>query len=264
MAPIKFEDKLKEKLENRTLQPSSDAWNDLANRLDKEEKKNSNTRFWWLGIAASIVGVILVTTQFYKNTSTVENLPIVVETKTSIQNDSKLITEPITRDEIVSNSEVEKENIEITTATEVASVTNSQTTETQESVEKEKAKLQLETPRNVVASLEKSKDEINDNIPVKVIMSPEELKIIEVVAEIKQLQASENSVSDKEIDSLLKQAQREILKQRIYNETTRTVNADALLQDVEVELEQTFRTKVFEALKSSYNSVKTAVVERRN
>jgi hypothetical protein len=87
---------------------------------------------------------------------------------------------------------------------------------------------------------------------------------MEVVAEIKQLQTNESSVSDEEIDSLLKQAQREILKQQIYDETTRTVNADNLLQDVEMELEQSFRDKVFEALKSSYSSVKTAVAERRN
>jgi len=58
MAPIKFEDKLKDKLESRSLQPSEDAWNTLANKLDKEEEKNNNTRFWWLGIAASIIGVI--------------------------------------------------------------------------------------------------------------------------------------------------------------------------------------------------------------
>ncbi len=135
--------------------------------------------------------------------------------------------------------------------------------EEQQPILEDKAILQLEEPQNAVASLETSKAEVNDNKSVK-ILTQEELKIIEVVAEIKQLQAKESSVSDEEIDSLLKQAQREILKQRIYDETTRTVNADALLQDVEVELDQSFRDKVFGALKSSYKSVKTAVAERRN
>jgi hypothetical protein len=263
MAPIKFEDKLKEKLENRSLQPSSGAWNTLSDRLDAEDKKNSNARFWWLGIAASILGVILVTTQFYKNTETKKNLPTVVETIKSTQSDSELITEPLNSDKLVTNSEEKKENNEMTNTTEMTSVPENKFASAQNGMVKEKTKLQLEEPKALVASQETSKSDINDNSPVKAI-SQEDLKIIEVVNVIKQLQASETSVTDAEIDSLLKQAQRDIIKQRIFNENNRTVNADALLQDVEVELEQSFRAKVFEALKSSYNSVITAVVERRN
>lgn len=262
MAPIKFEDKLKDKLENRTLQPSADAWNTLADRLDKEDNNNNNTRFWLLGIAASVLGVILVTTQFYKTTEVTKDLPIIVDTNSNTQKDSKLIKEPITTNDYLTTSE-KKENIEIINTTEVASMSNNTTDEKQKSTKKGKAVLPLEKPKSHVASQEKSKPELQKNSPVKVL-SQEELKIIEVVDVIKQLQSSESSVSDREIDSLLKQAQREILKQKIFDETTKTVNAEALLQDVEVELEQSFRDKVFEALKSSYNSVKTAVAERRN
>ena len=45
---------------------------------------------------------------------------------------------------------------------------------------------------------------------------------------------------------------------------TRTVDANALLQDVEEDLQQSFRSKVFEALQSGYESVITAVAERNN
>lgn len=265
MAPIKFEDKLKDKLENRSLQPSSDAWNTLADRLDKEDKKNNKIRFWWIGIAASIVGVILVTTQFYKNTPAVEVevSPIIVDTEIEVKNNAKLIEAPVIINEIVSNSVENKDNVEVVNTVEVASVSNVKTTEVQKQTDKDKATLQIEESQNVVASLGETKAEINDNIPVK-ILSSEELKVIEVVDIIKQLQANESSVSDKEIDSLLKQAQREILRQKIFDEATRTVSADALLQDVEEELVHSFRDKVYEALKSSYNSVKTAVAERRN
>ena len=265
MAPINFEDKLKNKLENRSLQPSPDAWNSLADRLDKEDKKNNNARFWWIGIAASVLGVILITTQFYKNTPDTEVSPIMVETKPSKQTDMELITDPVAIDKIVSNSKKEDENVEVTNANEVVSVSNNKSTEVQKPVLKEKAIaiMQLEEPQEVIASREDSKPQVNDNFQVKVL-SQEELKIIEVVDIIKQLQTNESSVSDKEIDSLLKQAQREILKQNIYDETTRTVDANALLQDVEVELDHSFRDKVFEALKSGYSSVKTAVAERRN
>lgn len=262
MAPIKFEDKLKDKLENRSLQPSLDAWDTLADRLDKEDKKNNNTKFWWIGMAASIVGLILVTIQFYKNTPSSEVLPTVVETKIEVQNDAKLIPELDVINEFVSNSEVENDNV--VNIAEVTSVANNEITETQKSTIKDKAILPInEEPQDVIASLLEPKVEVDNNISVK-LLSQEELKIIEIVDVVKLLQANESTVSEKEIDSLLKQAQREILKQRIYDETTKTVSADALLQDVEDELEHSFRDKVYEALKSSYNSAKTAVAERRN
>jgi replicative DNA helicase len=78
------------------------------------------------------------------------------------------------------------------------------------------------------------------------------------------LETENGIVTDAEIDNLLKQAEREILREHLYNETTRIVDANALLQDVEDDLEQSFRTKVFEGLKSSYKTVLTAVTERNN
>ena len=92
----------------------------------------------------------------------------------------------------------------------------------------------------------------------------EQAKLNDVVAEINRLNAENHGVSETEIDSLLKQAEREIFTNRIYNENTKTVDASALLQDVEADLEQSFRSRVFEALKSGYVTVKTAVAERNN
>jgi len=92
----------------------------------------------------------------------------------------------------------------------------------------------------------------------------ENQKVQDVVAQIKTMNSNGSKISDAEIDSLLKKAQKEILSNRIYNEQTRMVDAKALLQDVEEDLQQSFRSKVFEALQSGYESVKTAVAERNN
>ena len=259
MAPIKLEDKLKDKLESRSLQPSADAWNSLSDRLDKEEDRNNIKLFWWLGIAASILGVILVTTQFYKTNEVTKELPVIVDTKTEDQRNS----EPVNTEKHFIITEEKNDIIEDARTTEVASVSNTNAVEKQDRVKKNYSSSQPEKEQVLVASQEVTKTKISEDKPVKTL-THEELKVIEVVDVIKQLQSSESSVSDKEIDSLLKQAQREILKQLIYDETTRTVNAEALLQDVEVELEQSFRDKVFEALRSGYDSVKTAVAERNN
>jgi len=84
------------------------------------------------------------------------------------------------------------------------------------------------------------------------------------VAQINAINANGIKVTDAEIDSLLKKAQKEILSNRLYNGNTRTVDAKVLLQDVEDDLQQSFRTKVFEALQSGYESVRTAVAQRNN
>jgi hypothetical protein len=79
MAPIKFEEQLKDKLEQRRIQPSSDAWKQLNNKLDANESKHNNKGFWMLGIAATIVGILLALTFVFKsNTKIVE--PTIVDT----------------------------------------------------------------------------------------------------------------------------------------------------------------------------------------
>ena len=45
---------------------------------------------------------------------------------------------------------------------------------------------------------------------------------------------------------------------------TNSVNADALLYEVESELDKTFRDKVFKELKIQFKSIKNAVAQRNN
>ncbi|MEH6408423.1 MAG: hypothetical protein V7767_14190, partial [Leeuwenhoekiella sp.] len=71
-------------------------------------------------------------------------------------------------------------------------------------------------------------------------------------------------VTDAEIDALLKKAQEDIFKERMYNDQTNTVNANALLMEVESELDQSFREKVFDALKDGFLKAREAIVDRNN
>ncbi len=261
MAPIKFEEKLKDKLENRTLTPSTDAWSTLSDKLDKENKKSNNAKFWWLGIAASIVGVVLITTQFYKDNADAKDLPVVVvDTQTILQSETETTNKSI---DVIPNSESKTEIIKDTQTNVATSTSDAKTIEAKKTIKKASVITQPEISKEIIASNNSAKSKEENQTMIEAL-SQEELKIMEVVDAIKQLKTDKYSVSDREIDSLLKQAQREILKQRIFDESLKTVSAEALLQDVEVELEQSFRDKVYEALKSSYNSVKTAVAERRN
>lgn len=53
-----IEQQIAEKLKNRELQPSSSAWERLANQLDEQEAKSSKRRWRYLGYAASILLLI--------------------------------------------------------------------------------------------------------------------------------------------------------------------------------------------------------------
>ena len=89
-------------------------------------------------------------------------------------------------------------------------------------------------------------------------------KIQDVVAQIKNLKENNTAVTDEAIDALLTEAQKEIALDKLYNESTGIVDANLLLQDVEADLEESFRAKVFKALKENFISVKTAVAQRND
>jgi len=65
---------------------------------------------------------------------------------------------------------------------------------------------------------------------------------------INNVKSQNTSVADKEVDSLLKLANKELFKDKLKKETSKTVDASSLLLEVEDEMGQSFRTKVYEAL----------------
>ena len=256
MAPIKYEEQLKEKLEKRTIQPSPEAWSNLSNRLDKQDKNNNTKLFWWLGIAASIVGVILVTIFVFDNSESKTISPTVVD----VDNDKVLKDNGSSEDNTVSKQEAIVDN-----ATETI-VSN----EEQPASKVEKSS-EIIPPKAMISNkaiasndlkVQKQSQEVFE-IPVN-NSDFEQTKLNEVVTEINKLKTENPAVTDDEIDSLLKQAEREILTNKLNILNTRTVDVNSLLQDVETDLEQSFRSKVFEALINNYETVKTAVAERNN
>tara|TARA_R110002050_G_scaffold94765_3_gene197331 strand:- start:66080 stop:66844 length:765 start_codon:yes stop_codon:yes gene_type:complete len=254
MAPIKFEEDIKRKLENRSLKPSENAWSKLSSRLDEKKDPKNNKPYWWLGLAASIIGVLFVVSQFLNNQTHVEDFPKVVEMPEIIPQDS--------------SSVIAKEVIKEKTFHEIKVIN-----ELDENKRKEKSIEFIENKSIdkivVVSSREKVKMSEKDiatkpsNI-LKEKLSFEKQKTQDIVAQVQALKEAKTAVSDADIDALLLQAQQEIRLNKILNKTTGLVDANALLQDVEEELDQSFREKVFKAIKASYNSVKTSVAQRND
>lgn len=258
MAPIKFEDNIKDKLDKRTLKPSNQAWNRLSERLDNEDKKNSKKPYLWLGLAASIIGIVFIVSQFLMNETGVTNKPIIVDapqvnqvdktTTIAIENEKtnkKTLDNTPSKIEKLNPEKVEiqKKLVGITKIQEYTVVDNAPVI-----VSKKTNKQLIRTPE----------------LPKKAL-SFEEQKVQDVVAKVENLKLNNKIVTDADINALLEAAQKDIIRNRLYNETTGVVDANALLKDVEAELDQSsFRSKVFEALKLSYNSVKTVVAQRND
>ncbi|MEM9649705.1 MAG: hypothetical protein AAF969_14605, partial [Bacteroidota bacterium] len=88
-------------------------------------------------------------------------------------------------------------------------------------------------------------------------------KINEVVAQVRLLESVNTEVSDAEVDSLLRAAQRDILSEQLFTPEG-GVDAMALLTEVEDELDESFRDQIFDALKDGYFKLRTAVADRNN
>lgn len=234
MASNNFEKYIKENLDNRTLQPSADAWDTLSKRLDNQAKKSKKVNYLWLGLAASFVGVLLVSTLFFNTKEIVNDNPVIVNTPQIIEEKEKEV-------EVVVNKEMDALTQEDTQSVERVLVVNIR--------------------NSIPAELNNDEEEPAETVIKE--LSFEEQKIQEVVAEIQQLKDNNSHVSDSEIDALLIEAQKEINLNKLYNNKG-LVDATLLLQEVEADLDQSFRSKVFEALKDGFGTVKSAVANRNN
>lgn len=252
METDKFEKHIKTKLNERKIQPSADTWNKISEGL-AVQAPSKKPNYSWIGIAASIL-VLIGTGLFYLNTSSEEKNNDVEVVVTPIEKVLKEVTtEKRNNDlEIAPTSIVLKEQVEENKFKEIP------VAHKQEVFEEEK----YATSSDAIASgtpLEALKDS------AKTIVLPEDLlnsKIAEVIAQVDAMELS-STVTDAEVDSLLLQAQQDIVKENLFN-TDNSVNAMALLTEVEDELDQSFRDQIFESLKAGFLKVRTAVADRNN
>jgi len=253
MGRSKLEDHFRDTLQERELSPSHGAWEKLEQRLENEASEPGSSRFFWLALAASFAGVIFILGAiFYSGPS-----------------EDRLVQEEVQNLEEVS----ERPYRTITEVSESNPIADK--TETQEEVERQEETVRklepvpqiqrrpmLQKQERNLANAEKVIAKVEERDSPVITPSAEEIfiqgKVAEVVAEIHH----KKEVNDDEVEALLAKAQREITTYRILQSPSNKVDAAALLFDVEVELEQSFREKVFEILGEGFTKIRTAVAER--
>ncbi|TNJ43729.1 hypothetical protein KFZ70_08025 [Tamlana fucoidanivorans] len=244
MAPINFEKDIKEKVNNRRLEPSKKAWDNLSHQLDVEISPRHNTRYWRIGLAASVAAFLFYIVS-HKQEPFIDSNKIIsqevlteveqhniIEVADTVKNDQEASS--VNHDNTLSLITTSETEIHVTTITQ-SSLNNQEQTHT------------------------KVKNLNEDVLQERSII--EEQKIKSIVAQVEILASNKQVVTDADIEALLKAAEQDIALSRLNNEQ-QSVDANALLQEVEEELDQSFRTRVFEAIKAKYNTVKTAVAQR--
>ncbi|TYA57986.1 hypothetical protein [Formosa maritima] len=246
MAPIKFEENIKDKLENRTLQPTSQAWNTLSNKLDADAKKSSKKIVWWLGIAASLVGILFMV-NIFNSTSDINNSESIIvntEDQKGENFQDKSIKESNLTKVVIEDSKTEIEHlVEMNTTSK--SLTNNVVVNKKNQINKG------------------SITEVEPNVESEIVIDKPILVLSTSEVELAQNENQESIKKTKtNIDALLSKAQQNLTNKNHIK--SYSIDPDALLQDVEQDLDESFRAKVFETIKTNYKRVKTAVAERND
>jgi len=251
MAANKFEKHIKEQLNHREIKPSSEAWQKISHQL-KESKKPKKNWHKWIGIAASFIGLLLVAT-IYNNSkepsSKEENIIFNSQKNNSEQHESK---SNLTIEKSKEKAVVDTERKKIKKVEKLNAIKN-----TSQEITRSRSK------QNKIAEIDaielKSKTKKIENNKAQLI----QIKIAEVMAKVDVLQQNNELLTDIEVDSLITQAQKELLFNKIFT-PNKSVNAMALLNEVEDELDQSLRIKLFELLKKGIVEARSAVADRNN
>lgn len=232
MEPNKFEQQVKDKLEGRTILPSSNAWDRLDAMLAIEEKPKKKS-FLWYYVAASLFFVFGITYWFVNQNSNIvvpQNIIVTTEGEDSLESfeeensienkvetNDNLIEDVITNQNsvIVQNQEPKKVNFD-------------------KKIKTKNPKVETFIQNQII---EENEIIVENNKPIYV--SPEKL-----------LASVENNEENSSITNSNK------------TKSTLKVDANSLLSSVESEITEEYRETTFDKLKRKFNEAKTAVANR--
>jgi len=253
MAPIKFEEDIKAKLESRSIEPSEKAWNKLSGKLDNDRQVHRKG-YWWLAVAATLILALFTVLQV---TQTPED--ILPAERYTLEDPAGNGAEKEAEDKNGSHHKVSVKKIP--TSIEIAQEDKGAATIQKEIPQVPRTKNRAATP---VADPKIEKDLPAKSAMIDVAGLSNDLNKRLINEALEELKGNEQKNLDKETDSLLKAAQKALLLNKNMTENTSLVDANELLMEVELEAEPSIKAKVYDAIKDGFEKVKTAVAQRKN
>ena len=253
MAPIKMEENFKERLDKRRITPSENAWEKLSLKLDESDKSGNKKYFRWIGIAASIIGVLLISNIVFNTNQNDKTLPVIVDSPSDIQIDSpQFNSEKITESNPEPLLDIDREPVLQSKNTAIA----------KKSIPQEVAEV-AGSPKNTLNESEKT-NQLKNSFDLEIIEKTGQNKPIEDALLAENVVNDEVEVTDldSEINSLLADAQKKINSEKNKLSNNKFVDANLLLEGIENDLEESFRDKVFNSIVTGYNTIRVAIADR--
>lgn len=255
MEPNKVDQKVNASFEERTIAPSAQSWEKLSGRLHEKEQHKSR-KYWVLGVAASFLAGILLTTLFFKGDETLNTVPVVIQENIAPASSEEKV--PPTKNAVEKQPKIE-EGIAVSNETNPSSKNETEKTLTEHSV-----KLAEEKSEEIVDHKAEIID-ITREAPA-VARSTEQLvnqASAKILDDLKKNDAGQE-VTDAEIDQLIRRAQLEVRTDAILNgrKNNNQINAQALLNSVDEGADRSFRERVYAAVQDGLNQMKTALANR--
>ncbi|RAV30706.1 hypothetical protein [Sinomicrobium soli] len=241
----RLERQIREKLEQRRITPAASAWDRLEQQLESRPASSPRHKRASLFAVASAVGIVVLGLLLWEKRPERATVPAVVSA-------------PETGDTVPVNTESKERQVKNgKTETEVAAAEKPASGRPEPVREQhfETGSVPVYDPvkdtgqQAVVQAEETGKREKEDE------------KVAGVVSKLLEIN-KEREVTDEDIEMMLAHAQREIAAERLQLSDSGSVDAMALLDEVEAEIDRSFREKVLEALKDGLARVGTALADR--
>lgn len=224
MEQNKFETQFKEKLNSREIKPTEMAWDRLDAMLSVAENNKPKRKFTWLYIAASFIGFLLISTVFFNQK----------ENKINIKKNTVVIENTIPKES--SKTEIKSKKPEPNFSKSILKSETKPLVQTQKNTKTKDENPTLKTQENVVAEIQPATRN-------------------ESIVELK------NTIPEN-IDNLLASVEKNP-KSSNKNPSVK-INSTDLLNQVDGELQVSFREKALNTITQKYKEAKEALVNRNN
>ena len=244
MAPTEIEKNMKKVLDERTIRPSERAWEQISAGIPSRPRKRHNG-YYYYGIAAGFAGILLVVTLVFRYNNPSDNSLNKVPMRGPADTESVKATKAVSPEQLREQ------------APDAAN---------QSIADKERGIASKETKQRVSPRLPAAETPGNGFPSDRGAFTEDKVideKVAEVYAQVQAMEDGDRVVTESEVDALLRSAQEQILQERSSGQD-RSVDAMALLSEVEYELDRTLRDELFDKLKDGYLRVRTAVASRND
>lgn len=252
----KTEQYFKSRLDERTIQPSANAWDRLDAMLAvaEPEKKKSNKS--WLYIAAGFIlfmAVVALLMQQERNNNTIApaDNTVVIINETTTENVVQQDPVPVIKHEDINNINENNNTVPVKQQRAVAT-THSPVVQHQD-LQKKAVKQTGHVITNQNNNIDEAIAAVSVSAPAHTVNQTEENiseKKSHITVDAERLLAAVENSDTKNT---------EIVKN---NKIKTFVNSDNLLSEVEGELNESFRSRVLQSAVKNYNAIKTSVANR--